>query len=111
MRTLSLLGALTLVVGTQAIGQQFTPPTFDGIDKDKNGSLSKQEVAAWVATIPAGGPNGPPNADDVFGRWDANKDGSVSKPEFDSRPRPPGGGGPPGAGGAPPAGGAQPPAR
>lgn len=102
MRTLSLLGALTLVVGTHAFAQQFTPPTFDGIDKDKNGSLSKQEVAAWVATIPAGGPNGPPNADDVFGRWDANKDGSVSKQEFDSRPRPQGAGGPPPAGGAPP---------
>lgn len=100
MRTLSLLGAVTLFAGTAVFAQQFTPPTFDGIDKDKNGSLSKQEVAAWVATIPAGGPNGPPNADDVFGRWDANKDGSVSKQEFDSRPRPQGG--PPGAGGPPP---------
>jgi len=38
---------------------------------------------------------------DVFGRWDANKDGSVSKQEFDSRPR---GGGPGGGGGGPPRG-------
>jgi Ca2+-binding EF-hand superfamily protein len=87
--------ALALALGAQlASAQQFTPPTFDGIDTDKGGSLSKEEVAAWVATIPAG-PNGPANADEVFGRWDANKDGSVSKEEFDSRPRPPAGGGPP----------------
>ena len=93
---LSLVSAFALLIGAQAWAQQFTPPTFDGIDKDKNGSLSKTEVAAWVATIP-GGPNGPPNADEVFARWDANKDGSVSKQEFDGRPRPqgPGGGTPP----------------
>jgi len=67
----------------------FTPPTFDGLDTDKNGSLSQAEVEKFVATIPAG-PNGAPNAADVFGRWDANKDGSVSKQEFDARPRPTG---------------------
>jgi hypothetical protein len=75
----------------------FTPPTFDGLDTDKNGSLSQAEVAVFVATIPAGGPNGAPQAATVFGNWDANKDGSVSRQEFDSRPRPagPGGGSPP----------------
>ena len=74
----------------------FTPPTFDGLDTDKNGSLSQAEVAVFVATIPAGGPNGPPQAATVFGNWDANKDGSVTRAEFDARPRPAGpGGGPP----------------
>jgi len=75
----------------------FTPPTFDGLDTDKNGSLSQAEVATFVATIPAGGPNGAPQAATVFGNWDANKDGSVSRAEFDARPRPagPGGGSPP----------------
>jgi len=68
----------------------FTPPTFDGLDTDKNGSLSQEEVARFVATIPAGGPNPAPNAADVFGRWDTNKDGSVSRQEFDVRPRPTG---------------------
>jgi hypothetical protein len=86
-------------------GGGFTPPTFDGIDTDKNGSLSQAEVGVWVATIPAGGPNGPPNAATVFGNWDTNKDGSVSRAEFDARPRPGGAGG----GGPPPGGGAQPP--
>ena len=108
MRTMTLLG-LVLVAGAAGAqapggGGGFTPPTFDGIDKDKNGSLSQAEVGEWVKTIPAGGPNGPPNAADVFGRWDANKDGSVSKAEFDARPRQGGGGG----GGGPPPGGQAP---
>jgi Ca2+-binding EF-hand superfamily protein len=91
MRTHIALGsAVALALGATLASAQFTPPTFDGIDTDKGGSLSKEEVGVWVATIPAG-PNGPANADEVFGRWDANKDGSVSKEEFDSRPRPQGG--------------------
>jgi hypothetical protein len=111
MRTIAVLG-LVLVAGTAGAqapgggGGGFTPPTFDGIDKDKSGSLSQAEVGEWVKTIPGGGPNGPPNAADVFGRWDANKDGSVSKAEFDSRPR--GGGGGPGRGGGPGGGGPPP---
>jgi hypothetical protein len=106
MRTITILG-LALVAGAAGAqapgGGGFTPPTFAGIDTDKNGSLSKAEVGAWVATIPAGGPNWPPNVDTVFGNWDANKDGSVSQAEFDARPRPagPGGGPPPGGGAAP----------
>jgi len=71
------------------------PPTFEGLDADKNGSLSQDEIAKFFAGRPAG-PNGAPNAADILGRWDANKDGSVSKAEFDARPRPQGGGGPPG---------------
>jgi hypothetical protein len=101
-----------LLVGAGLAGAQppagggggFTPPTFDGLDTDKSGSLSKQEVGAFFAGRPAG-PQGAVNVDDVFGRWDADKNGSVSKQEFDNRPRPagPGGGPPPGAGGPPPA--------
>jgi len=87
---ISFLAGLGLSLGAQLASAQFTPPTFDGIDKDKNGSLSKDEVGAWAATIPAG-PQGAINADQVFGRWDANSDGSVSHEEFDSRPRPQGG--------------------
>ena len=91
----SVFVGLAALAGAAAVcAQGFTPPTFDGLDKDKSGSLSKAEVAAFVAGI-QGGPNGPPNADEIFGRWDTNKDGSVSKEEFDSRPRR-GGGPPPG---------------
>jgi hypothetical protein len=101
-KRLSFVSAFTLLIGAQAWAQPpgFTPPTFDGLDKDKNGSLSKEEVAAWVKSLPAG-PNGPRNPDDIFARWDANKDGKVSKDEFENRPRGGGGGGAPG-GGAPP---------
>ncbi len=101
MRT-KILGCLLVAAAGAAVAQPpgggFTPPTFDGLDTDKNGSLSQAEVAVWVKTIPAG-PQGAPSAADVFGRWDANKDGSVSRQEFDSRPRPqgPGGGAPGGA--------------
>jgi len=98
-----LVSAAALLIGAHAWAQPpagFTPPTFDGLDKDKNGKLSKEEVAAWVKSLPAG-PNGPRNPDDIFARWDANKDGSVSKEEFENRPR--GGGGPGGPGGPPPA--------
>jgi Ca2+-binding EF-hand superfamily protein len=99
---LSLAVAAAFVIGARiAAAQGFTPPTFAGLDTDKNNSLSKAEVAAFVKTIPAG-QNPAPNADDVFARWDANKDGSVSQAEFDARPRPAGGGGPPGAGGGAP---------
>jgi hypothetical protein len=103
---LAFVSASTLLIGAYALAQPpagFTPPTFDGLDKDKNGSLSKAEVEDWVKSLPAN-PNGPPrNADDIFARWDTNKDGKVSKEEFDARPR--GGGGPPGGG----AGGGGPP--
>ena len=81
-------------------GGGFTPPTFEALDADKNGSLSQDEVAKFFAGRGppgggAGGGGGGPNAADIFGRWDADKNGSVSKAEFDSRPR---GGGPGGKG-------------
>jgi hypothetical protein len=80
----------------------FTPPSFAGLDKDKSGGISQDEVAAFFATAPANA-NRPP-AEQIFANWDTNKDGSVSQAEFDARPRPggPGGGPPGGPGGGPP---------
>jgi hypothetical protein len=104
MRT--MIGCVVLVVAGVAVAQPPGAPTFAGLDTNKNGSLTKEEVGAFFAG--RGGPQGAPNVDDIFGRWDANKDGSVSQQEFDSRPRQGGPGGPPG--GAPP-GGTPPPAR
>jgi hypothetical protein len=84
-------------------GGGFTPPTFEALDADKNGSLSQDEVAKFFAGRgpPGGGGGGGPNVADIFGRWDADKNGSVSKAEFDARPRQGGGGGPPPGGQAP----------
>jgi hypothetical protein len=108
MKTDKILGLLLAgaasAAGAQVAGGRLAAPTFDGLDTDKNGSLSQAEVGVWVATLPAVGPNGQPDPATVFGTWDANKDGSVSRQEFDSRPR--FGGIAPGGGGA---GGGQPP--
>ena len=89
-----LIAPVLVLLAGVAAAQAPAPPTFDGLDKDKSGGLSKDEVAAFFKDRPAG-PNGPVDAAAVFGRWDANTDGTVSKQEFDARPRPPGGGGPP----------------
>jgi Ca2+-binding EF-hand superfamily protein len=92
MRTYYVLGLLLVASAGAASAQApggIAPPTFDGLDTDKNGSLSPAEVAKWVATLP-----GTLNPRDVFDLWDENSDGSVSRQEFDNRPRPAPGGGP-----------------
>ena len=56
MKKTAFAAALATAAGwalAQAPGA-FTPPTFDGLDTDKNGSLSQEEVAKFVATIPLG---------------------------------------------------------
>src|SRR5262245_42139238 len=102
---LALASGVVMAQGGGGGGGQ--APSFDAIDKDKNGSLSLAEVTEWVKGRPAG-PNGAPDPAQILGRWDADKNGSVSKAEFDNRPRGGGGGGggPPGGGG-----GGPPPAR
>ena len=110
--------AATLLLGTRLACAQPAPPSFDAIDKNKDGVLTKDEVVAFFeARRAAGGgggggggcggggagAGGPPDPAQVFARWDANGDGKVTKAEFDARPRPGGPGGPGGAGGQPPA--------
>jgi hypothetical protein len=103
-RVLLLTAAATLVLCTRLASAQPGPPSFDQIDKDKNGSLSKEEVAASFTErrAAAGGPprgagaggppgGGPPDPAQIFARWDTNGDGKVTKAEFDARPRPGGG--------------------
>jgi len=97
MRKLTYLASvLALIFGAHAaLAQQFMPPTFEGLDTNKDGKLTKEEVSAFAANIPAG-PNGPVDADRIMSRWDVNQDGVVTKEEFDNRPRRgPGPGGPP----------------
>jgi Ca2+-binding EF-hand superfamily protein len=91
-RTMMLASAFVLLAGARlGWSQQFQPPSFDQLDKDKNGSLSKQEVTDFFAQLAGRGngnaQGGGPNVDQIFARWDANGDGNVSKEEFDNRPR------------------------
>lgn len=77
---LSRAAALALIASSPfARGQQLT---FEYIDTDGSGLLSKEEVAAIAVRFP-----GRPDPEDVFARWDANEDGQVTKQEFESRPR------------------------
>jgi hypothetical protein len=79
---------LALLAGVAAAQGGFKPPTFDGVDTDKSGAISQEEVVAFFKNVPPG-PNGPFPAEATFDLWDENDDGTVSKAEFDARPRPP----------------------
>lgn len=96
MKAFATAASLIALLGAGVVlAQQFTPPTFEGLDTNKDGKLSKEEVAAFFAGFTGGGGQGP-NVDQIFARWDKDGDGSVSKEEFETRPRPQrGGGGPP----------------
>jgi hypothetical protein len=95
------------MLGAGVATAQPGPPSFEQIDKDKNGALSPGELTEFFNERRAGGGQppgpgggGPPGGRpfdpaQIFGRWDSNGDGSVSKAEFDARPRQ--GGGPGGA--------------
>ncbi|HEX6992986.1 MAG TPA: EF-hand domain-containing protein [Gammaproteobacteria bacterium] len=123
--------ALAAALGTAALtasAQPPGPPSFDQIDADKSGALSEDEVRQFFTRMfqnmprgpgaggpgaggpGAGGPGagGPPIDGNLFGQlfqtWDANKDGSVSREEFDNRPRMQGPGGGAGPGGRGPGG-------
>ncbi len=97
--------AVTLLLGARlACAQPPAPPSFDAMDKNKDGVLTKDEVVAFFearraagggagAGGPPGGGGSPPDPAQIFARWDANGDGKVTKAEFDARPRPAGAGG------------------
>ncbi len=94
--------AATLLLGARLAGAQPAPLSFDAIDKNKDGVLTKDEVVAFFEARGAGGggggggaagAGGPPDPAQIFARWDANGDGKVTKAEFDARPRPGGAGG------------------
>jgi Ca2+-binding EF-hand superfamily protein len=79
---LSRAAALVMIaIAPLAWGQQ-QRLTFEYLDTDKNGSLSKEEVAAFAGRVPS-----KPKPEELFARWDTDKDGTVSKQEFEARPR------------------------
>jgi EF-hand domain pair len=101
-----LMGALLAGCTSLALAQPPAPPAFDELDADGSGALSPEEVEGMFARFAGRGAengNGPggrppgrgPDPATIFGRWDTNGDGAVSREEFDARPRF-GRGGPPG---------------
>jgi hypothetical protein len=135
MKTLRLtvLGAALTLPGAAVMAQRPAPPSFESLDTNHDGVLSKEEVGAMFARFGRGegrrggqtggpggfggnggnGPSGPggfggehhggggfggaenggrprgerPNLDQIFARWDTDHNGTISKAEFDARPR------------------------
>lgn len=98
------IGLVMLTGAALVAAQPPQPPSFEELDTDGNGTLSQEEVGALFARFAGRGPGadappgGGPNPAMVFGRWDADGDGVVTREEFDARPRM-GPGGPRGPGG------------
>ena len=78
----SRAAALVLIASAPLAWGQQQRLTFEYLDTNKDGSLSKEEVATFAERIPS-----KPKPEEVFVRWDTDKDGKVSKQEFDARPR------------------------
>lgn len=128
MRTAPLFALVTLQLACiRAAAAQSAEPTFDGLDRNHDGVLSKDEVAAMFEHMngsggrPSGGagmggagggfghgmhgggmvrggggmPHGTqaqgadrkPNVDQLFKSWDKDGNGTISREEFDARPR------------------------
>jgi hypothetical protein len=136
LRPLMLASALALLAPAgAALAQRPAPPTFESLDTNHDGVLSKDEVNAWFASrreaarrggegrgpggggFGGGGPGGGggfgghrggfgnngsggepqgasdggrrqrPSPDQIFASWDKDGNGTISKDEFDSRPR------------------------
>jgi Ca2+-binding EF-hand superfamily protein len=79
---LSKAAALVLIASAPLAWGQQRQFSFEYLDTDKDGSLSQEEVANFATRIPS-----KPKPEEVFGRWDTNTDGKVTKEEFDTRPR------------------------
>lgn len=103
------VGAALAFFGGQATAQRGGQLSFEQLDTNHDGNLSKAEVEAMFAhrmgrgdrpdqgqdrgdrSGPEAGAGGMrrqrPDPDQIFARWDTNHDGVVSKEEFDARPR------------------------
>ena len=56
--------------------------TFEGLDKNKNGKIEKNELFALFEQLAAGGAVDAEEVDKVYKQLDVNGDGTVSKEEF-----------------------------
>ena len=82
-----ITAAALLLVGAPLAWTQGSPPDFDALDTDGDGSLSLEEVTGMFAQFGGMGGGQAPDPEQIFAAWDADGDGSISREEFDSRPR------------------------
>ena len=85
--TKQITAAALLLVGSQLAWAQGGPPNFDALDTDSDGALSLDEVTAMFAAFGGRGGGQAPDPEQIFATWDADEDGSISREEFDNRPR------------------------
>ena len=118
----TVLAIALLLPGAAALAQRPAPPSFESLDTNHDGVLSKDEVHAMFAHFGRGGAHhggtgnaeGPegggfgghhgggfggnaddsgrprgrrPDPDAIFASWDKDGNGTISKAEFDARPR------------------------
>ena len=79
---------IALIAASAAFAQQAggMAITFESLDTDGDGSVSKEE---FLANFKPPGRNGnpPPDPEMVFSRIDADGNGEISAEEFENRPR------------------------
>lgn len=80
-----ITGAALCFMASQATWAQL--PSFDNFDADGNGFLTEEEVVGLFESFGFGGGMGGRSPSAIFGAWDADGDGEVSREEFDARPR------------------------
>ncbi len=94
IRIFAASALVTLVATSAAFAQQGGPITFESLDADGDGIVTKEE---FTANFKPPGRDGrpPPDPETVFGRVDADGNGEITAEEFENRPRRGGQGQPP----------------
>ena len=83
-----ITAAALLLVGSQITwAQRGGAPDFDALDTADSGALDLEEVTAMFAAFGGRGGGQAPDPGQRSATWDADGDASVSREEFDSRPR------------------------
>lgn len=93
------LFTISIAIGITALSHQVMAQalSFDSIDTDNNGLLSKAEVFVFTGKVSERGGRFVRGAaegsvgDMLFATWDTDQNGSINRKEFDSRPRGAGG--------------------
>jgi hypothetical protein len=80
--TVFFLAAPTLLLCANQAAAQLRDWSFEALDADKSGGLSREEMVVFFE-----GRAGAADSSRLFALWDTNGDGTLSKYEFDTRVR------------------------